>query len=1309
MKKKRTRQTTNLIDIQNSNSLGLKWRFYEFSIILQSASIKNPFFTILFDVLELFATIAPSVYVLTGNLDEYNNDESWPISVLYLWDIFQEFVPKFILCETWLYVESAFIAFTIVFFFICFLSPRQCYYFHIILNIQIHLVLFPLTSSAFSYDFMYLIFLPTNGAGLVPTILHLILFCIYFIILTFLYFAQSNSVIQSNIGAAQWFSMSPFHYPLLILFINFTGFELAILSPLARYLFLIATLILLISSAVYTFLHMPYIMFLTNEIYIAKLTVVSLMFILDVLILENILFHFRFVFFCSLPVIFFIFYFIYHFASNHRRISLLQIFTKLNDSDTFESLDASVKYASKMRSMVRICITSGNKIILSPNFINYCLERFPNDEWLISYVSFLYITIWNTTGDVYKFILHLLSLDTFNLSTEYTIYQFIYFFMQTSENISPVIVRNLDKYRKYVLKYVVAHRQFWMAAVERDNDAFNAANNQMGALMQKIELKIKQMEMLYPFCPAIQCERSLFEADLHHNYQKSDLYYQKAESLLDSSNSFINSVFFRQFSIFFPGLRMPSSLKKIINKHQQQHSSEYKYLSFFDQNDNALRSTVSLSINDPYLTSLTHTFQQPKGIPTIDPKFDTLTRRSFLFILFLFGLLSVGIFFFQVFFNRILNSVVRQYREMNQFLYDTAQFRVDMNIANFDMLLSMIAMNETIFNFSLVKLNGAHIGLLHYKSLYDNSAYKHHLIDIETKLGPGNCFQILFARLDSLILTFLSSSYNDNSGNRTQVNYVCSDLNNLTLKLYDEFLNTFQTSQRNNMKLVKKITISLLVLETIPPIIFAIIGIYLLKKNQNDIFDIVKTGQPPILNFIAHQFDKIISYEKSQFPEIRKYKRPTVRVQGFFIMLIYLVIDLLILIFCVLNKTTVFEKAQIPPLIHVDDTSLHVYQMMALAEIQREGYSIHQMFHHSIPDKSLVMTFYNYSPTMVAISKISFIFVAILLIWFIVNSFIIAKHWKIAKYCLKFIPSHFWHSNPIFHQLLREGKVKNSTVKRFMMQLKTEPSDFDFFVILQYDETGDITKITGNVTKFIQTVPTDLNELKFYFLSIFDSEKNEINEFFDLKMANSSLALSFPEGQDITITFSADPDCLIIKDNQMNSETNLKQKISRNIDDCLQNRRLFANTTIEKCILLLFKINDPKIMKVISLKSDHFESLKIIDSRYDEIIMISPVFENINPEFLDFLNTLRDELPEIKGLVIVGGPLMFFDAVKNALTKPRFVGEIYENAKIVLSQIKLGEVLIDKELSSLCNIEKDVVNMNAGLDKVIPFVSYFDG
>ncbi|KAK8881666.1 hypothetical protein M9Y10_004426 [Tritrichomonas musculus] len=1329
-KKKRTRPIARLMDFIKPNYIGLKWRFFEFSIILKSASINYSFLYVLFYVLEFIASVFPALYVISGYNSELQPKYPPGKTMLPYWNFFNKFIPEFIYVETWLYIQSVLFFFILVLFFICFMAPRQCYFLHIFLNIQIHLILFPLTCGAFSYDIYYFLYLPADGAGLIPTILHFVLFCFYFCLIVILFFAESNSIISPHYGVAQWFSLFPLHYPFLLFFVTFSGFQMMNLIFISRHILLLLTIIFLAISAIITFIDMPFVLFVANEIYVAKSLTCIIIFIFDNLMASNILQGRRKLIFSMLPLLFAVIFFITHLLFKVKRVALTKMFTNLSENDSFEPLDINIKSASKMCIIVKLCIVSGQKIVISPKFVQYCLERFPDNEWFISYVAFLYVVVWNASEDVYKFLLHLLSLDVFNIATQYTLYQFVYCFMQTAQITSPAIHRKLQKYRHLVLKFVVAHKNFWMAAIEQNYDAFNVANDQMGVLMSKVEFFIKQLKLLYPLCPVIHCERSLFEADFHHNYSKSDYYYQKAAALLDHSNVFINSTFFYHYSLFFPGVQRTSNdtrSQNSGNNNKEDNSSEYCYLSFFENNDNALRSSVSLSIHDQYITSLTHTFHQRKEIPKIDPKFDTTSRRLYLMILLLLPVIIFGIFIYQVMINRFLNRCLDEYNEMNTFLIDTKKFRKNLNIAEFDLLLAInVSLNEMFFNFTINHLDLIRIDLQNYKYMYDTSENKIRdaISYIENSIEHNVSLSILFSKLNTYMMSARSLQPSNESSvvvmNETELIESFNMTYQFIDRIYFEFIDFFCDIEKNEMKNLKIQTFVIIAIEIFPFTIGILICHHLMKKTQNDVFDIIKTGQPPILYYIAHQFDKIISYQKSQYPALKQYRRPTIILPLILIILFFLIPNVMTLVVTYKNKIETPSKNTLMPILQPSEIAVNSYFLMVTVEMTRRNKSenscVHDFFNgfnttYSQGIQKVEMSFYNTSHHLVVISKVAFIVIIPLLLWYGVNLVNTAKHWKIRKYMLQFIPSHVSHSNPIFHELLKEGKVMNTTVKEFWSELKTPPSNFDFFCIIQYNSNESVVKITGNIKNFIEKVPSTLGDLRDELLLLFENENEQINEFFNAKILNSCLALSLPNGKDVTFSFASDPISLIIKDDHLNTENNMKQRISRHLDDYLSQRRMTATNIIEKCILILIDCFDQKILNEVSEKVVTFQSLKIIDSRYNKLVIMIQLTDQITSEISEFADQMENVLPNIRGCVVVGGPLLFFDGVKGALTKSRFVGEVYERAKKFLLEVKKGQFYFEKEVADLCGIERseEMQKEFALVDgKVVQGVSYFE-
>ena len=119
--------------------------------------------------------------------------------------------------------------------------------------------------------------------------------------------------------------------------------------------------------------------------------------------------------------------------------------------------------------------------------------------------------------------------------------------MQTSQTLSPMIMRRLTRYRETCKKYVIAHKVFWLSALSSETNNFQKAKTRMVRLFMSAHHQAEILKLMFPFCPSVRCELCLFEADLMHNIIKADEEYNIASSLLDPDAESVTSTLFQSF------------------------------------------------------------------------------------------------------------------------------------------------------------------------------------------------------------------------------------------------------------------------------------------------------------------------------------------------------------------------------------------------------------------------------------------------------------------------------------------------------------------------------------------------------------------------------------------------------------------------------------------------------------------------------------------------------------------------------------------------------------------------------------------
>ena len=123
---------------------------------------------------------------------------------------------------------------------------------------------------------------------------------------------------------------------------------------------------------------------------------------------------------------------------------------------------------------------------------------------------------------------------------------------------------------------------------------------------------------------------------------------------------------------------------------------------------------------------------------------------------------------------------------------------------------------------------------------------------------------------------------------------------------------------------------------------------------------------------------------------------------------------------------------------------------------------------------------------------------------------------------------------------------------------------------------------------------------------------------------------------------------------------------------------------IQKVVIATIKPNDEEMLKLIKDVIQRINEFRIIDSRNQIICFIVNAEADEKKSCEDALNfvenTLREFAPKLKITMSIGGPLSFFDSIKNQTTKSRFVGRCYDTVRVLLNYCHFGQALITKDV-----------------------------
>ena len=1359
----KNRGFNRLTNFEKPNGLGLKWRFFLFAIILKNSSTMGYTFIFFLYFFEILSCMSPTYYPILSQASIQNNKNAISDCVFPYSDALSFITPTFLSTETWMTLVFLFCLLTIICFLVCLYDPSFARYLHIILNIRIHFVFIPFITGTFGFAIdMVSIFINETSIAMPLAILNIICYPFYLFVISLLSFADSNSLINPCKIAAQWFTGFSYWHPLFIAFYSCVCYQSVFIPKYVSYPLLAVCSLLGICIFIYIFLTMPMMLFISNEILSTRIVVSVTLMIESIFTLEfnfasnNII--------AIIPVYIIVAYLIIHFFFNRRRISLQQLLTQIETDEQIsnEALQTTLSPLTRKYSLIAMIkegLLSGNKTIMSNSFIQYCLERYPDCEWFLCYIGLLYGVIMNSHPSIYRFLLHLISINIFSAPAEFVLFQYVYCYMQTSQNLSPMILRRLTKFRQTTQSYVLAHRKYWLAAATSGHSSksidlrtFNQASLQLFRLFIDLQHQAKILKLMFPFCPVVRCELCLFAADLKHNIVKADKEYQIASSLLNPDEEYVTSSLFQGFSIFFPGSRkvetpqFSTGIKNlypdnaVINNYNEAVQTEYKFLSFQEHYDDAHRHGFSLNVNDSYITFLSHTFTMSKTKPQVEPRIDSFRLVSAYIVVSIVIIAYILLFIFHHFIDPYKSRQYNDIESINLILEATNLFRRNVYLVENDVILLTNIVNHTFTDFTY------DYGLFFYirEHLFDLESdlysYRYFLNSLEPFKSNSNItafcdninctFSFLFGALHSKCLYFLRSDLANETlvegidftlvNISTNMQKIINNIYRVINDLYITKLNNLVDFTTKSMDFFSGIEILIAILGSI----FTGIIVSQMKKN---ISDAIRTAQPPIIQYISCQFDKILSFDQYQLPELVKYSRSNSIFPLIFMFLFLLVYPIYSVIS--IQRVRNFEIALIDNYRYDEITYdlQFLYFSYAKLEYTMKASSLenidefasiiespHSCYHDIFDDNStnssvsiqfnsqyrLTINYFIHSIAMIA-SFICFIFY----LW---CAYLDIKSLYFGKFLLKYFPHTATHSNPVFTKLLQGKSITSKDVSHFTKNINVLTSDIKFFSILYYDHSGSITRIVGKAKKYLKMTPKSIDKICRFAVNKCPDMKEEIVSFFEKKTENESINLSFYPGHEISIIFSKNPDSLIIKDDSHHFETNSKERMAKKLSKALDNNISTDLTTINlSVILMIASQNHSTLINIKNLLSNKKENgkdeeneitsssstrgntllknLVVVDTR--NFIISSLIIAHDDPKsscrntlnIIDMIKETIGSIQELKIVLTFGGPISFFDSIKNQTTKSRFIGQCYEIAKMLMNIAEEGKPLITKE------------------------------
>ncbi|OHT06563.1 hypothetical protein TRFO_25378 [Tritrichomonas foetus] len=1314
------------VQMTRPNSKGIRNQFFLFMTILKNAeyvSISFSIFTLFADlIINIFFSIYP---ILPYVHDEVKTDPD-TISIFPPTSLLYYFSPGFISTDIWIFFSLGIIIITVVSFFLCLYKPTLAINLHWVLNSQVHIILIPFVSLSFSFCLFSF-----NSHHLFSwffnalMILLATLYIPYLVITCLLFCFDTNSILRPNPIFAEWFYGNSIFVPAL------SGIQ-AICNSFCTRVPLYYSDILFIFVAVIHLLYlihvlykMPFIIAVVNQFVATNCSFVVIMNIAAVVIMSTLQSEFDPWIISLVPVLYTSLFFFIYYLSEHWRNSTYRFLEQFDQSVGDFTVDAiqitltSYHSEHQIQLIIRDSFLSANKNVLSQHFLQYCLQLYPKSQWLLSTVSFLYSIVWSANPALYRVLLHLSSLNIFNALPAFVIYQCVYSLMQSSkEEVSPIIKRDLMKYRRVLALYAEQHEMFWSSAANSDFNSFSTAISEVVDCNRELSVKLRNLIIKYPFCPSVRLEASLYYSDIQHDYKESAKAFQKYIELTESNES-VSRQLFRDFFTLFPITR-PLSDSLHFDEKKKNESNDLIFISFNETHEYASRYMLPPFKDSFY--SLCQAFSMPKHRKIYDINFDRARLLTYKILYAISIIIYVCLFVMYLETCKRIVEKTRLFQTRVNYINKTLAFRKDaltcymdsMVIYNYYMKNELIDVDEDFKTFILNHLYDTYNSLLGYKYILNDDHVLDDIIPHMPNCESLNCtFSFIFGHLHNIATYYSSNSHEFyNSPGYTPSMLFRSVINivNLTDYVYSQFASQHINSLQNLKEYVGQYVLSLIIIIVLSFVIlvccFELIG----NRLYKNLFAVINTVPNSVLKEVAQMFKKIELFVGCKKIEKKLYTKFKSIIPFTLYYILLLIFPLMVGIVIFIHQDAKYTYKMPPHITYFDESqsfvfilSIHEYKLLK-NYTSLNGTKVYANF-----NKSCIHNINNYDDSNL-IPKIKlmelltskyvqiFYYVCsiislLLFIIYVKEGFRNVYLFHIMHQFIQYIPENSWKVNPVLRILTRGVLLSNDKVYKFRNDLsQTDVSKVLNICRLKFKNNGKIYGIKGNINNFLGFRPSSLNDLERRLIELNPESEKQINQYFKEK-SDQVRSVTFNGINEVNIYFSKNKSSFIIMDNSSHFALN---EIIRKINVIKYPLALKSNQINKPFIAILEGIEFFKII-------DICEGFDVRDRRNKVVIIDND--NNIEKQKALIKNIkLLDNLAQGKcvicneGTLFVLGSKVMFPAVKS-----RIFGSCYEAAKQISKILKLGQVAYPTSLLETEELNTFVFN---GPDVSISLVVY---
>lgn len=1264
-------------------------------------------------VLYYFFTCYSAIYGICASCltNQYQDSEPtiFPGSTVLTFVFGRIFTPLAILI-----ILDVIMVFTLIVFCVSWYSPTKLLSLHGFISLLYHIPFLPIISGIVGFCICYLVETQESSALYAMASVTVVLYCVYVMFLVAMAFIEVLAMISPNPHFAEWFGSMSYIFPIIEGLISGFNFQKTRIDMVTWEIIAGVFMGIEIIIATCMILYQPIMSILGNALGAVKYLLMAIATGLSI-VSDYWPMAIKPWALGVIPILSIFLLLIAEWLIKRRMTGMEQILGELDMIDLEkatvttmkETLDPFIKNERGYRSLIQVGLYFKNESVMSDVFIEYVLDRFPDSEWLLAYVVFVYCSLKDSCTEMYRFMLHLLSLDEFSIGCQFTLFQAIYGMMQVAETESPIITRSLESYKAIFCQFAISHKLFWMSTTGSRPDVWGFGKSVYRLVKSFNDLtgKIDDLSRLYPYSATVQYYRALVESDCKHNYLRAAKYLQKARYMSDKGASHVIQGAYDEYGILHDG-----------DEYDYEDTGEYTFISMHDDHnkeEKAIPRTIALSLKDQWLKIMAHTYKINKS--DLHPRYEILSGhlkcQKILIIIMI--LLFLGLFIWHLQLVIVLRDDTTDYRNLYDLINKTVDLRYTSMIAmmdsismfhhinaTFDPMMNGTTIDSDEYAFYLSEFQqivGKYEGL---RGWIDQSSNYLSIINISIEKCPfERCtFGYIYGRFHQVMMYISESKTDDLSEFQEEYNLIqqygpsliqiCSMIYSY---LSDQLSNFVESSQSR----FSPHFIAIIICEAVFGIVFVIQFIAITRLCIFKMMSVINTIQPPVAKRIAVTFDSIFKNSEGQFHNDSFY-------------------DILIPVITAIMTSVVLLCFSVPMFVAYRKRSLaidiprsldsHVYlsdvnefryasrnqkwyelisgtynktvNVTWLYELFGAGcLSAHKNFDRDLSLWKRASVFYDsFTPDIVVSCGILAGVLAFCV--FVYTAYMAVKSYltlKVSRLMFSFIPIRAAQSNPAITRVSYGKPLTMNHVKEFTEALEGEPTAFDHFCVVYFSEDGTVEHMKGSTQDLIGIEVDRIDTVREFCMNNTDTAET-VERFFNEREQASQLRIASSEQQGCMMVFTTH-DTLVIVRSTEDAESRKKEVMVQNM--CNAMSRLTENepVSLESAFVVIFETNVLETRQAIL--NTFKESLILYDTRQNRIVMACDACKAHQP--LDQLIAMKGRLSNVKVIADIGSLNMTPLPVRVSYMKCRCSGALYDDMIVKLGIMDSNEGLISKQ------------------------------